>query len=136
MINGQTHTGRKIGYARVSTEDQELKMQTAALEKYGCERIFYEKKSAGALSRPEFDHMLRALRAGDTLVIWKLDRLFRSLRDMLDLYEFLGKIGVSVHSITERLETETPMGKFVFHVLAAIGEFERNTSRNHARTAN
>lgn len=122
----QEVSGKLFGYARVSTEDQNLDMQIQALEKAGCEKIFSEKRSTSRGRRPAFERMLKTLRKGDTVVIWKIDRLFRSLSDMLKLHEEFEKRGIGLHCIQDQLDTSTPMGKFFFHLLSAVAELERN----------
>ena len=99
-----------IGYARVSTNDQETATQVAALKAAGCERIYREKASGGRWDRPELHRLLDQLRKGDVLVVWKLDRLSRSLRDVLTIMERLGDSGAGFRSLTEAIDTTTPAG--------------------------
>lgn len=115
----------KIGYARVSTKDQEAHLQRDALTEVGCERIFEEKASGAQRDRPELKAALEYLRAGDVLVVWKLDRLARSLRQLIETVEDLQERGIGFVSITEGIDTTSPGGKLVFHVFGALAEFER-----------
>jgi len=116
----------KIGYARVSTEDQNLYLQTDALKKEGCEMIFTEKISATSKKRPELENLFSILRKDDTLVVWRLDRFARSVPDLIFLMKRLEKIGADFQSIQNNLDTSTATGKFMFHVFAALGELETN----------
>lgn len=118
-----------IGYARVSTQDQNLDMQIDALTRAGCEKIYEEKASGGKADRPELARMLEHLRSGDILVIWKLDRLGRSLRHLIDLIEKLKIMGVELVSIQDNVNTDTPTGKLTFAVFGALAEFERDIIR-------
>lgn len=119
----------KIGYARVSTDDQNLDLQRDALERAGVEKLYEDKASGRHLDRPQLVECLRSLRAGDTLIVWRLDRLGRSVRDLIELINGLKTRSVQFHSITEQLDTTTPMGAFVFHVTAALAELERSIIR-------
>ncbi|MER8567443.1 recombinase family protein [Mesorhizobium sp. M0924] len=119
----------KIGYARVSTVEQSLDLQLQALEHEGVEKVFLEKASGAQRDRPELIKALEYLRSGDTLIVWKLDRLGRSLRQLLDTVEDLNKHGIELRSITEQLETESPGGRLIFHVFGALAEWERSTIR-------
>lgn len=122
-----------VGYARVSTRDQSLLMQRDALERAGCERIFEETASGAQAARPALSEALAYLRAGDTLTVWKLDRLGRSLRGLLDLSAELEARGVQLRSLTEGLDTGTPGGRLIFHVLAALAEMERELILERSR---
>ena len=119
----------KIGYARVSTDDQTLDLQIDALQSAGCERIYREHASGRSADRPELKQCLHALREGDTLVVWRLDRLGRSMKDLINAVTKLEVDGVAFCSVTENLDTSTPTGKFIFHVFASLAEFERNVIR-------
>ena len=114
-----------IGYARVSTNDQETATQVAALKAAGCERIFREKASGGRWDRPELHRLLDQLRKSDVLVVWKLDRLSRSLRDVLTIMERLGEAGAGFRSLTEAIDTTTPAGRMMMQMVGVFAEFER-----------
>ena len=116
----------QIGYARVSTADQDLALQHDALSATGCEKVFDDTMSGARADRPGLHAALEHAREGDVLVVWRLDRLGRSLRDLLDLVHALGGRGIVLKSITESLDTTTPGGRLVFQVFGAIAEFERN----------
>lgn len=118
-----------IGYARVSTQDQSLDLQTDALSSAGCEQVFCEKITGKQRERPELQNCLRTLRKGDVLVVWKLDRLARSLKDLVELISVLDKKQVGFRSITEAIDTTTAGGKLVFHIFGALAEFEHNLIR-------
>ena len=114
-----------VGYARVSTNGQETATQVAALKAAGCERIFREKASGGRWDRPELHRLLDQLRKSDVLVVWKLDRLSRSLRDVLTIMERLGEAGAGFRSLTEAIDTTTPAGRMMMQMVGAFAEFER-----------
>ena len=118
-----------VGYARVSTNDQTPELQLHALKRAKCRRIFVEQKSVRNMNRPELAHCLDTLRKGDTLVIWKLDRLGRSLRDLIEIVARLESGGIQFVSLTEDINTKTASGKLIFHVFAVLAEFERNLIR-------
>jgi DNA invertase Pin-like site-specific DNA recombinase len=128
---------QRIGYARVSTDDQHLDLQRDALQKAGCSLLYEEKASGKNANRAELENCLKALRAGDTLVVWRLDRLGRSLPDLVKIVAELEQAGIGFESLTEKIETESATGKLVFHVFAALSEFERNLirERTHAGLA-
>ncbi|UWU23023.1 recombinase family protein [Rhizobium sp. CB3060] len=120
----------RIGYARVSTTDQHLDLQRDALRAAGCTRIFEDHGVSGAKSkRCGLSSVLRALRKGDVLVVWRLDRLGRSVGHLVDLITRLQKRRIGFQSLTENIETESAGGRMVFHVLAAMAEFERSIIR-------
>ena len=128
----------KIGYARVSTDDQNLDLQIDALRAEGCERIFEDHGVSGIQkTRDGLSDALSALSEGDTLVVWKLDRLGRSLSFLIDLVDTLGKKGVGFQSITDGFDTATPGGQLIFHIMGALAEFERalNIERTKAGIA-
>jgi DNA invertase Pin-like site-specific DNA recombinase len=117
---------RLIGYARVSTDVQTTRLQLDALKAAGCERIFEDKESGALRSRPKLDRALAELRAGDTLVVWRLDRLGRSLRHLLEMSEMLRDRGVAMRSLTEHIDTATAAGKMLYAILGAVAQFERD----------
>lgn len=120
-----------IGYARVSTVEQHTALQLDALSKAGCETIYQEKQSA-VKTRPELEKCLATLRSGDVLIVYKLDRLARSLKHLLFVLERLEAAGAGLRSITEPVDTSTPMGKLIIQVLGAVAEFERTLIRERS----
>lgn len=122
----------KIGYARVSTQDQKLEMQLSELEQYGCEMIFKEKKSA-VKNRPELEKMNAQLRKGDIVVIWKLDRLGRSLRHLINLVNEYKERGVELISLKDKIDTTTTPGRLMFNLFASFAEFERELISERTR---
>ena len=126
-----------VGYARVSTEDQSLDLQTDALEKVACERIFTDVASGAKTTRDGLAQALDFVRAGDTLVVWKLDRLARSLQHLIEVVSALHAKEVSFRSLQENMDTTTNGGKLIFHVFGALAEFERGIirERTHAGLA-
>ncbi|MCH9816633.1 MAG: recombinase family protein [Actinomycetia bacterium] len=117
--------GELLGYARVSTNDQDAALQTRALSEAGCFRIFTDVMSGAAEHRPELDKLKDQLRPGDTLVVWRLDRLGRSLRHLIDSMNELEKQEVGFRSLTESIDTTSAGGRLIFHVFGALAEFER-----------
>ena len=118
-----------IGYARVSTTDQTPELQLSALRRAGCDRIFTETISGAALHRPELAAALSYARNGDRLVVWKLDRLARSLRQLIDTADMLRSKSVGLTSLTEAIDTTTASGELFFHIFGALAEFERSLIR-------
>lgn len=114
-----------VGYARVSTSDQDLTLQTDALTRAGCEKLFTDKVSGAKLNRPGLIEALNFMRAGDTLVIWKLDRLGRSIQGLIELAADLSARKVDFRSLTDGFDTSTPSGRLLFHILASVAEMER-----------
>jgi DNA invertase Pin-like site-specific DNA recombinase len=123
----------KIGYGRVSTPDQDLTPQTDALSRAGCEKIFTDTASGKHSDRPGLRECLSYLRAGDQLVVWKLDRLGRSLKDLIALMSELEARQIQFSSLTEGIDTSTPGGRFFFHILGAFAEMERALIRERTR---
>ena len=118
-----------IGYARVSTIEQNLNLQLSALQKAGCEKIFTEKLSGAQRDRPELMAAIDYMRAGDTLVVWKLDRLARSTKQLIETVEKFEANKIGLQSLTEIIDTTTSGGKLIFHIFAALAEFERSIIR-------
>ncbi len=128
-----TPSGMSFGYARVSTTQQDEALQRDALEAAGVDRVYVDHASGATESRPALDELLGQLRAGDTVVIWRLDRLGRSLRHLIDLVAELEQRGVGLRSLTESIDTSTPGGRLIFHVFAALAEFERDLIRERTQ---
>jgi len=122
-----------VGYARVSTQDQNPALQLDALKAAGCEKLFVEKASGAQRDRPELLAALDPLRAGDSLVVWKLDRLARSLKQLIETVELLESRSIGLRSLTEAIDTTTAGGKLVFHVFGALAEFERSIIRERTK---
>lgn len=122
-----------IGYARVSTQDQNLDLQVEALEKNGCDRIYQEIVSGIKAEREALNEALSYLRTGDTLVVWRLDRLGRSLKQLIELINSLQEREVGFKSVVEAIDTTTPTGQFFFHITGAFAELERNLIRERTR---
>ena len=116
----------KFGYARVSTKDQSLLLQKDALSKEGCTEVYEEKASGKNADRPELQKMLAQLRKGDLVVVWKLDRLGRSLQDLVRLMSLFQEKEVGFRSLQDHIDTTTPVGRLNFHLFAALAEFERD----------
>lgn len=123
----------RVGYARVSTDAQQLSLQRDALMQADCVSIYEETASGKNAQRPELEQCLKALRAGDTLVVWRLDRLGRSLPDLLRIVGELKQRGIGFESLTERIEAGTASGDLIFHVFAALAEFERELIRERTQ---
>ena len=118
-----------VGYARVSTQEQDLALQLDALHGAGCSKLFEEKASGAQRDRPALEAALNWMRDGDTLVVWKLDRLARSLKQLIETIETFGERGIGLRSLTEAIDTTTAGGKLIFHLFAALAEFERGVIR-------
>jgi DNA invertase Pin-like site-specific DNA recombinase len=129
----QVYATMLIGYARVSTQDQDTDAQIAALKSSGCELIFQEKASGGRWDRPELHRLLEQLRKGDVLVVWKLDRLSRSLKDVLLLMEKVEKAGAGFRSLTEVIDTTSPGGRMMMQMVGTFAEFERAMLRERTQ---
>lgn len=123
-----------IGYARVSTQDQDAAAQITALNAAGCDLLFQEKASGGRWNRPELHHLLGQLRKGDVLVVWKLDRLSRSLKDVLILMEKIAQAGAGFRSLTEAIDTTTPAGRMMMQMVGVFAEFERAMLRERTHS--
>jgi DNA invertase Pin-like site-specific DNA recombinase len=119
----------KFGYIRVSRDTQTTALQEDAMKKIQCDRTFTDKMSGKRFDRPEYLKMLDMARKGDVIVVWRLDRLGRSIKDLIAIVEELGKRGIELQSLTENIDTTTPTGKLMFHIMAAMAEFERNVIR-------
>lgn len=124
---------QRIGYARLATDDQSLVLQRDALRLAGVATIYEEALSGKIAVRPELDHCLNALRAGDTLVVWRLDRLGRSLSDLVRIVGDLEKRGIGFESLTEKIESTSAAGNSLFHLFAALAEFERHLLRERTQ---
>ena len=122
-----------IGYARVSTGEQTLDLQLDALTKAGCGKVYRETASGAKANRPVLDGVLSYLRKGDTLVVWRLDRLGRSLKHLIEVVAALAERGIGFKSLTEQIDTTTPGGKLIFHVFGALAEFERDLTRERTQ---
>lgn len=118
-----------IGYARVSTDQQDTEAQLPDLRKAGCRRVYQETVGGTALDRPELDKCLERLNRGDTLVVWRLDRLGRSIRDLLQIVDRLDKNDIHFVSLKEKFDTSTAVGRLIFHVFATLTQFERELIR-------
>jgi len=123
----------RIGYARVSTNDQSTDLQTDALTHAGCEKIFTEVASGAKADRPELAKVIDYLRKGDTLVVWKLDRLARSMSQLITTMNELEARGIGFHSLTEAIDTSTSTGKFTFNIFAALAAFERELIKDRTQ---
>jgi DNA invertase Pin-like site-specific DNA recombinase len=132
--DGEVHrAGLKLGYARVSTLDQNLALQQDALKEAGCEHIYVEQMSGAVTDRPALLDALQYARSGDTLIVWKLDRLARSMKQLIETVEKLRLRGIGFRSLTESIDTTTAQGVLVFHMFSALAEFERALIRERTR---
>lgn len=122
-----------IGYARVSTDDQNLDLQQDALQKAGCERIYEDRLTGAKADRPGLKRTLEDARNGDTIVVWRLDRLSRSLKDLIEIVALLETKGTGLKSLQESIDTTVSSGKLVFHIFGALAEFERNLIRERTQ---
>jgi DNA invertase Pin-like site-specific DNA recombinase len=122
-----------IGYARVSTQEQDPALQLDALSQAGCNKVFTEKASGAQRDRPQLIAALEYMREGDTLVVWKLDRLARSLRQLIETVELMEGRDIGFRSLTEAIDTTSPGGKLVFHIFASLAEFERGIIRERTK---
>ena len=123
----------KLGYARISTRDQSPNLQIDALKEAGCECIYQDIASGAKSARPELDNLLAHARKGDTIVFWKLDRLGRSLRHLIELVEKLGADGVGLQSLNDPIDTTNAQGRLVFNLFASLAEFERELIRERTQ---
>jgi Enterobacteriaceae phage serine recombinase len=123
----------KYGYARVSTEDQNPALQLAALKRAGCKTIVKDELSGATTKRPALLRCLKKLERGDTLIVWKLDRLGRSLRDLIAMLDDLKQRGVKFHSLTEHIDTETPTGRAMWQMIGVLAELERSLIMERTR---
>jgi len=123
---------QKIGYARISTGDQKLDLQINALEKEGCTKIFTDIISGSKSERPGFDELIGYIRPGDTLVVWKLDRLGRTMKFLVSLIHQFEKDGVHFKSLTEGIDTTTTVGRFTFNIFGSLAQFERDMIRERS----
>lgn len=123
-----------IGYARVSTDDQNLNLQHDALKNAGCEKIFDDQITGSKIQRPGLDAILEFARTGDIIVVWRLDRLSRSLKDLIEMVALLDSKKIGLRSLNESIDTSSSSGKLIFHIFGALAEFERNLirERTHA----
>lgn len=126
---------KKIGYARVSTLDQDAKHQTEILKEAGCDRIFVDYASGSLVSRPELDRALGALQEDDTLMVWRFDRLGRSLQHLIDIVTSLDKRKIQLRSLTENIDTHTATGRMIFSIMGALAEFERRLISERTKLA-
>ncbi|WP_454060774.1 recombinase family protein [Elizabethkingia ursingii] len=123
----------KIGYARVSTQDQNFELQEDALNTFGCEILFKETASGAKADRPELDKLIAQLRKGDIVMVYKLDRLGRSLKHLLEIVDLLNKKEVGLQSISDSIDTTTPQGRLFFNISASFAEFEKDLIRERTK---
>ena len=123
----------KVGYARVSTNEQDTHLQIDALNAIGCELIYQEKQSGAKKDRPELQQCLKSLRDSDVLIVWKLDRLGRSLQHLIEVVSDLEERKIGFQSLTENIDTTTPTGKLIFHIFGSLAEFERGLIRERVK---
>lgn len=126
--------GKRLGYARVSSDDQELRLQLDALKRADCWNIYQEKRSASkARRRPELELLLIELREGDTLIVWRLDRLARDMRELIRILDRVREAGAGFLSLTENIDLTTPMGKLMLHILGAFAQFEADSTAQRTK---
>jgi DNA invertase Pin-like site-specific DNA recombinase len=123
----------KIGYARVSTDDQNMSLQLDALQAAGCDRVFTDQLSGATMKRPGLDEALAALQPGDVLAVWRLDRLGRTMRHLVNTVHEFGERGIGFQSITEAMDTTTAGGELLFHIAGALAQFERRLNAERSR---
>lgn len=122
-----------LGYARVSTTDQNPQLQLDALEETGCDRVFVDQASGAATARPQLDRLLDTVRSGDTVIVWRLDRLGRSMKHLLELTADFEQREIGLRSLNEQIDTTSANGRLIFHVMAALAEFERGLLAERTR---
>jgi DNA invertase Pin-like site-specific DNA recombinase len=123
----------KIGYARVSTDDQNMSLQLDALQAAGCDKIFTDQLSGATTKRPGLDQALAALQPGDVLTVWRLDRLGRTMRHLVETVTDLAERSIGFQSLTEAMDTTTAGGEFLFHIMGALAQFERRLNAERSR---
>ncbi len=123
----------KIGYARVSTDDQNMSLQLDALQAAGCNKVFTDQLSGATTKRPGLDQALAALQTGDVLTVWRLDRLGRTMRHLVNMVHEFGERGIGFQSLTEAMDTTTAGGELLFHVMGALAQFERRLNAERSR---
>jgi len=123
----------KIGYARVSTDDQNMSLQLDALQAAGCDKVFTDQLSGATTKRPGLDQALAALQSGDVLTVWRLDRLGRTMRHLVNMVHEFGERGIGFQSLTEAMDTTTAGGELLFHVMGALAQFERRLNAERSR---
>ena len=123
----------QIGYARISTDDQNMNLQRDALNQIGCEKLFEDQISGAKAKRPGLQQAIQFARTGDTIVVWRLDRLSRSLKDLIEMVALLDSKGIGLKSLHESIDTTSSSGKLIFHIFGALAEFERNLIRERTQ---